>query len=112
MKVGVMPLFGGDTAAPDYVARIARGLEERGFYSVWAVDHILIPKVISSAYPYAKDGSFPVDPKLLGLEPFGLLCFIAAHTKRLRLATGVVVLPQRNPALTAKQAARIGNSTA
>ena len=105
MKVGAMPLFGGDTAAPDYVARIARGLEERGFYSVWAVDHILIPKVISSAYPYNKDGSFPVDPKLLGLEPFGLLCFIAAHTTRLRLATGVVVLPQRNPALTAKQAA-------
>ena len=105
MKIGIMPLFGGETSAPEYVARIARGLEQRGFYSVWAVDHNLIPKHISSAYPYAKDGSFPVDPKLLGLEPFGLLSFIAAHTTRLRLATGVVVLPQRNPALTAKQAA-------
>src|SRR5262249_53566898 len=96
---------GGETSAPEYVARIARGLEERGFYAVWAGDHILIPSMISSAYPYAKDGSFPVHPKLLGLEPFGLLCFISAHTQRLRLATGVVVLPQRNPALTAKQAA-------
>ena len=100
-----MPLFGGEAAEPGYVARIAHGLEERGFHSVWAVDHILIPRTIQSSYPYAADGSFPVDPSLLGLEPFGLLSFIAAHTSRLRLATGVLVLPQRNPALTAKQAA-------
>jgi len=107
MKVGLMPLFGGQTSDPEYVARIARGLDERGFHSVWAVDHILIPKHIQSDYPYAKDGSFPVDPTLLGLEPFNLLSFIAAHTKKLRLGTGVVVLPQRNPALTAKQAADV-----
>lgn len=105
MKVGLMPLFGGETAEPEYVARIVGGMEERGFNSVWAVDHILIPQEIRSDYPYAADGSFPVDPTLLGLEPFGLLCFIAAHTTKLRLGTGVVVLPQRNPALTAKQAA-------
>lgn len=105
MKVGLMPLFGGETADPEYVARIVGGMEERGFNSVWAVDHILIPQEIRSDYPYAADGSFPVDPTLLGLEPFGLLCFIAAHTTKLRLGTGVVVLPQRNPALTAKQAA-------
>lgn len=105
MQVGIMPLFGGETAQPDYVARIARGLEERGFHSVWAVDHVLIPRHFSSSYPYAEDGSFPVDPRLQGLEPFALLSFIAAHTRRLRLATGVVVVPQRNPALTAKQVA-------
>ena len=43
MKVGIMPLFGGDTAEPGYIARIARGLDDRGFHSVWAVDHILLP---------------------------------------------------------------------
>ena len=107
MKVGLMPLFGGETSEPDYVARIARGLEERGFSSVWAVDHVLIPKEINSSYPYAKDGSFPVDPTLLGLEPFALLTYIAAHTNKIRLGTGVVVLPQRNPTLTAKQAADV-----
>jgi probable F420-dependent oxidoreductase len=103
MKVGIMPLFGGDTSEPKYVEKIAKGLEERGYYSVWAVDHILIPKIIDSSYPYQKDGSFPVDPKLLGLEPFALLSYMAAFTSTLRLATGVVVLPQRNAALTAKQ---------
>ena len=107
MKVGLMPLFGGETSEPDYVAKIAAGLEERGFHSVWVPDHILIPKVIKSLYPYQKDGSFPVDPTLLGLEPFALLAFIAAHTRNIRLGTGVIVLPQRNAALTAKQASDV-----
>ena len=107
MKVGLMPLFGGETSEPDYVARIAKGIEDKGFSSVWAVDHVLIPKEIKSSYPYAADGSFPVDPTLLGLEPFALLTFIAAHTSTIRLGTGVVVLPQRNPTLTAKQAADV-----
>lgn len=105
MKVGIMPLFGGETSAPDYVARIARGLDERGFHSVWAVDHILLPTTFESRYPYAEDGSFPVDPRAQGLEPFNLLSFIAAHTQRIRLGTGVLVVPQRSPGLTAKQAA-------
>lgn len=105
MKVGIMPLFGGDTAEPSYVARIARGLDERGFHSVWAVDHILLPTRYDSKYPYSADGSFPVDPSAQGLEPFNLLSFIAAHTTRIRLGTGVVVVPQRNPSLTAKQVA-------
>jgi hypothetical protein len=62
MKVGVMAQFGGETSAPDYVARMARGLEERGFHSVWAPDHILVPKVIDASYPYQEDGEFPVEP--------------------------------------------------
>ena len=93
MKVGIMPLFGGETAEPEYVSKIARDLEDRGFHSVWAVDHILLPTEFESHYPYAEDGSFPVDPTIQGLEPFNLLCFIAAHTSRIRLGTGVVVVP-------------------
>ncbi|MFT4563576.1 MAG: putative F420-dependent oxidoreductase [Gammaproteobacteria bacterium] len=107
MKVGVMTQFGGDMTAPEYVARMGRGLEERGFHSVWAPDHLLVPKVIESSYPYTPDGSFPVEPTTQGLEPFTLLSFLAAHTTRLRLGTGVIVLPQRNAALTAKQAADV-----
>jgi len=103
MKVGIMPLFGGETAEAGYIARLARKIEDLGFHSVWAVDHVLIPKIYKSHYPYQADGSFPVDPSLLGLEPFALLSFMAAHTTKLRLGTGVVVVPQRNPALTAKQ---------
>lgn len=105
MKIGLMPLFGGETAEPEFVSTTAKQLENCGFHSVWAVDHILIPKVFDSPYPYAEDGSFPVDPKGLALEPFTLLTFMAATTTTLRLGTGICVLPQRNPAQTAKQAA-------
>ncbi len=105
MKVGVFPQFGGETSSPEYVARMARGIEERGFNSVWVPDHILVPKVIKSSYPYMQDGSFPVEPTTQGLEPFTVLSFIAANTTKLRLGTGVIVLPQRNAVLTAKQAA-------
>jgi probable F420-dependent oxidoreductase len=105
MKVGVMTQFGGETSAPEYVARMGRAMDERGFHSVWAPDHILVPKVIKAAYPYMEDGSFPVEPTTQGLEPFTVLSFLAAHTTKLRLGTGVIVLPQRNAALTAKQAA-------
>jgi probable F420-dependent oxidoreductase len=105
MKVGVMAQFGGETSAPDYVARMARSLEDRGFHSMWAPDHVLVPKVIESSYPYSDDGTFPVEPTTQGLEPFTLLSFMAAHTTKLRLGTGVLVLPQRHAALAAKQAA-------
>ena len=105
MKVGIMPLFGGETAEPSYISRIVQRMEGQGFHSLWAVDHILIPTEIKSDYPYAADGSFPVDATLLGLEPFNLLSFIAAQTTTLRLGTGVVVLPQREPRLVAKCAA-------
>jgi len=105
MKVGVIPLFAAETAQPDYVERIVKGLEERGFHSVWAVDHIVFPTHGESEYPYTVDGALPIDVTQQGLEPFNLLSFIAAHTTRIRLGTGVLVLPQRNPALTAKQAA-------
>jgi probable F420-dependent oxidoreductase len=104
MKVGLMPLFGGSTSEPEYVARLAKGMEDRGFHSAWLPDHIVLPTKIDSAYPYRDDGSFPVDPTIQGLEPFTLIAFMAAHTKSLRLGTGVCVLPQRNPALVAKQA--------
>ena len=105
MKVGVMAQFGGETSAPDYVARMSRSLEDRGFHSMWAPDHVLVPKVIESSYPYSDDGTFPVEPTTQGLEPFTLLSFMAAHTTKLRLGTGVLVLPQRHAALAAKQAA-------
>ncbi|MEX2482171.1 MAG: LLM class F420-dependent oxidoreductase [Gammaproteobacteria bacterium] len=103
MKVGIMPLFGGETSAPDYVGRIARKIEAYGYHSLWAVDHILLPSRFESRYPYSADGSFPVDRSAQGLEPFNVLSFIAAHTSRIRLGTGVLVVPQRNPGLTAKQ---------
>lgn len=73
---------------------MARVCEETGFDSVWATDHIVMPK--EQREPYGQL-----------LEPFVTLSYIAASTEKLRLGTSSIVLPQRNPVLVAKQAASL-----
>ncbi|HAD09450.1 MAG TPA: LLM class F420-dependent oxidoreductase, partial [Porticoccaceae bacterium] len=56
-------------------------------------------------YPYPADGKVPLDPQHVLLEPFTTLSFLAGQTNRIRFATGITILPQRNPVYLAKQAA-------
>lgn len=107
MKIGLQLYLGGESAAPEFLAPAARAIEERGFHEVWLAEHIVLFPEIASPYPYSADGSFPFDPTLLPLEPFTALAFIAAQTSRLRLASGISVLPQRNPIFAAKQVADV-----
>jgi probable F420-dependent oxidoreductase len=107
MKVGLQLYLGGESSAPEFLSPAARAIEERGFHEIWLAEHIVLPPQITSAYPYSQDGSFPFDPRLLPLEPFTALAFVAAQTTKLRLATGVSVLPQRNPMFAAKQVADV-----
>lgn len=94
MKFGLqLPTF-GDTASPDLVLRSARLAEELGFDSVWANDHILVPPAL--AVPYASS-----------LECVVTLATVAPITERVSLGTSVIVLPQRNPILLAKQIATL-----
>src|SRR5690242_92116 len=73
---------------------IAQRAEELGFRSLWAGDHILLPTSLPEPY-----GNL--------LESFTTLSHLAAHTEHIRLATGILVLPQRDPLLVAKQAATV-----
>jgi probable F420-dependent oxidoreductase len=61
----------------------------------------------ASRYPYSSDGRLPIGSEMGALEPFTALAFLASHTTRMRLGTGVVLVPQRNPVYTAKEAAAI-----
>jgi probable F420-dependent oxidoreductase len=107
MKIGLQIYLAGEAAAPAFLAAMAGGLEERGFHGVWLAEHVILPPVIASRYPYNPEGRFPADTRNLPLEPFTALAFIAAHSKALRLGTGVSVLPQRNPVFMAKQVADV-----
>tara|TARA_R110002167_G_scaffold30754_3_gene101593 strand:- start:295 stop:1173 length:879 start_codon:yes stop_codon:yes gene_type:complete len=107
MKVGLQLYLGGESGSPEFVSAAAKAIEERGFHEIWLAEHIVLFPKIESKYPYSADGSFPFDPKLPPLEPFTAMAFMAAHTKTVRLATGVSVLPQRNPIFAAKQAADV-----
>jgi probable F420-dependent oxidoreductase len=87
----------------------ARGAEERGFDSLWVAEHVVLFDEYESPYPYSPDGKIPgVAADQIGiLEPLSTLCFLAAETERIRLGTGVCLVPQRNPVYTAKEVANV-----
>jgi probable F420-dependent oxidoreductase len=94
----------GPFATADAIAAVARHAEELGFHSVWASDHIITPRNIESTYP---GGRYPVLPEFPFLEPVSTLLFAAAVTSRVQLGTSVLVVPQRQPVLLAKQLATL-----
>lgn len=103
MDLGVTLAFHRHTS-PEQVAEAARVAEARGFHALWVPEHVLFFQEYASAYPYAEDGRLPGDPDGV-LDPFSALTFVAAHTSRIRLGTGICIVPQRNPVYTAKQVA-------
>ncbi len=108
MKVGLfLPVIGGADAAGlrDFLMTAARTAEEARFHSLWVPEHVVLFDHIESRYPYSPDGSWPVPPGLGMVEPFTALAFAAAVTSRIRLGTGVCLVPQRPPIYTAKQVA-------
>ena len=76
--------------------------EEHGFDSLWVSDHVLVPRKLTSRYPYSPDGSFPVPPDTPFLEPLATLLYVAGITQRPKLGTTILVAPMRNPIVTAK----------
>jgi probable F420-dependent oxidoreductase len=105
MKVGVQTAFSGATS-PDLIADFGRIVEERGFHSIWVPEHVVFFRDYASTYPYSKDGKIPGNPDGV-MEPLTALTFVAAKTERVRLGTGVCLVPQRNPIYTAKQVADV-----
>ncbi|NJN53118.1 MAG: TIGR03619 family F420-dependent LLM class oxidoreductase [Gammaproteobacteria bacterium] len=103
MKVGVTLSFSHLTDVP-FIKAAAVLLEDRGFHSLWVPEHVLFFPEYASRYPYADDGRVPGDPEGV-LDPFTALTFVAAHTQRIRLGTGVCLVPQRQPVYTAKMVA-------
>jgi probable F420-dependent oxidoreductase len=95
----------GHTATPDALQGLVQRGEALGFHSVVIADHIVIPMEIHSKYPYTLGGAFPGHGD--ALEQLVLMAFIAAKTETLRLITSVMILPYRNPVVTAKMLATI-----
>jgi len=70
-------------------------------------EHAVLFDEYDSRYPYAEDGKLPAGGRAGFLDPFAALAFLAAHTSRIRLGTGICLVPQRNPVYTAKEVATI-----
>jgi probable F420-dependent oxidoreductase len=89
------------------IARVARRAEELGFESLWIPEHLVLPVEYRSRYPYASTGRMPAPPDTPLHDPFLALAYAAAVTSRIRLATGIFVVPLRNAVATAKAVASL-----
>jgi probable F420-dependent oxidoreductase len=92
---------------PTSLAAVARKAEELEFDSLWIPEHIILPVKYQSPYPYSSTGRMPAPPQTPLHDPMLALAFVAGITTRVRLATGVYVLPIRNPFTTAKAVASL-----
>jgi probable F420-dependent oxidoreductase len=106
MRVGLfLPLAGDAAATAEYLAAAATAAEKVGFHSLWFAEHVVLVDEPTSRYPYSERGRFPIQGESGLLEPFAAIAFAAALTKRIRLGTGICLVPQRPPIYTAKQVA-------
>jgi probable F420-dependent oxidoreductase len=106
VRLGVfLPLAGDPSGLRELLATVAVGAEEAGFDSLWFAEHVALFDDHASRYPYSAEGRFPISGEAGLLEPFTAVAFAAALTTRLRLGTGVCLVPQRPPLYTAKQVA-------
>jgi probable F420-dependent oxidoreductase len=90
---------------------LAIAAEAAGFESVMATEHVVIPTHYESKYPYSESGRMSSSMASPRPDPLAWLTYVGALTSRLRLITGVMVLPQRNPLVLAKHAATIDHLT-
>jgi probable F420-dependent oxidoreductase len=107
MKIGLMHLTPYSKADPAIVAKRA---EDLGFESYWVGDHSIIPETSSVQYPGARGRSAP-DFLWQLPDPLLALARAGATTSRIKLGTGVCLIPERNPILTAKQVATLDDSS-
>jgi probable F420-dependent oxidoreductase len=86
---------------------ICRRAEAAGFESIWGGEHVVLPDSIGSRYPYTADGKIPAEPDTPIPDPLIWLAFAAAAAPTLRLGTCILIVPQRNPLVLAKELATL-----
>lgn len=100
MHIGATMGFSQDSPV-DFIVEAAQFLDQAGLHSLWVPEHVMFFPAYASRYPYSEDGRLAGDPKGL-IDPFALLTFVAAHTRDIRLGTGICLVPQRQPIYTAR----------
>jgi probable F420-dependent oxidoreductase len=93
------------TVKAEDLVRFAQQAEALGFYCLTVADHVIVPKDISVPYPYTVDGKYPGTG--YHLETLMTMGYLAGATKRIRFVTSVMILPYRNPIVTAKMLASL-----
>jgi probable F420-dependent oxidoreductase len=108
MKFGVRYANLGRYVDGRAAVELAQAAEAAGFDSIWTVEHVVVPHGYRSRYPYSPSGrmgsgleDFPIP------DPLMWLAYIASGTRAIKLGTAILILPQRNPVITAKAVATL-----
>jgi len=107
MKAGLFALGIGAGAHPEAIRTTAQQAECVGFSTLWVGEHVVLFDRNDSKYPYSAEGNFPLPGDADWLDPFIALTFVAAVTKKIRLATGICLVPEHNPLVLAKEVASL-----
>ncbi len=107
MKFGVMFANVGPFGQAEGLSHLARSAEQVGIESLWTVEHVVVPKGYRSPYPYSDDGKMPGPEESPIPDPLVWLSYAAAVTTKIKLATGILILPQRHPVYVAKEVATL-----
>src|SRR6476469_2403447 len=107
MELGLHALGIGSGADRAVIDAVASAADTCGFATLWSGEHVVMVDRSASRYPYSDDGVIAVPADADWLDPLLALTFAAAVTSRIELATGVLLLPEHNPVLAAKQAATL-----
>ncbi len=99
MKLGLFGINMNACSQPDVLAQVAQAAEAAGFESLWTGEHVVLPD--------PQVAPSPLPPLYPMLDPTVALAFAAAHTKNVKLGTGIIILPQRNPLVLAKELASL-----
>ena len=102
MRLGI-----GAGAQRPVIDAVASAAESCGFATLWAGEHVVMVDRSASRYPYSDDGVIAVPAQADWLDPMIALSFAAAASSRIGIATGVLLLPEHNPVIVAKQAASL-----
>ncbi len=107
MKIGIIGANVGGPELTEQLVAVAQKAEQVGAESFWSYEHVIFPVDYQSPYPYHPSGKLWGTPEVHWVDPLIALATAGAATTRLRLGTGINILPQTNPLLLAKQAASL-----
>ncbi len=107
MKIAIAGANTAPFVEPDSTREFVTAADEAGIESIWTVEHVIWPTEYGSTYPYHSSGKMPGSHVVPIPDPLMWLAWVAGITSRVRLGTGVLIMPQRNPLLLAKEVATL-----
>jgi probable F420-dependent oxidoreductase len=108
LHLGILPPYRTNVASdPDWMRAFAQHADAAGFESLLTVEHVAVPVDYESRYPYSDTGRMPLAVDCELPDPLDLLAWLAGQTERIRLGTGILVLPEHHPLQLAKRCATI-----